>query len=63
MSDKSVDGTRRRNTPGPTTKAISVTIPIELNDKLESMAKPGEKSFLITELLNEALASREKKGR
>lgn len=67
VTDDSTPGSvpvRRRNTQGRTTVAISITVPIELNNKLESeMAKNGEsKSLIAVILMEEALAAREQKG-
>lgn len=62
MTAKSLDGiVRRRNTQGKTTVALSITVPIELNDTLEKLMKSQNesKSLVATILMEEALIQRD----
>lgn len=55
---------RRRNTGGVQTVARSVTLPIELDQTINGRsAKTGEgRSLIISELAQEAIENRKKKG-
>jgi len=63
MTQKKPTETRKRNTQGVQTEAVSITLPTDLHQTINGIVVTSEKSrsLVITELILEGLAARERK--